>query len=802
LSIQKPSLENGLDTILDRISDGFFALNTQWCFTQLNRRAVALAPRRPEVLMGKSLWRTFPRTVGSIVWTEFHRAVDDNIHVCFPYYSSCLGHWYEVNAYPSEEGLTVFFHDATDQYKALEARTSLERAVAFSTDVSNALSKTDAPLDTILHECAEAVVRHTDAAFARIWLIKEAENMLELHASAGMYTHLDGPHSRIPVGALKIGRIAATGQGHVTNNIQVDPFISDKEWAKREGMISFAGHPLLQGNKVIGVMAIFARHRLKEDLLDNFASVASAITQGIERKRTEQAFRDSEETLRLAAEATELGTWDWDFTTNTFLVNERTRMIFGLPPRSEPSYEIFLEMIHQDDRERVHSTINQSLDPRGTGDYDIAYRVVRQDGILKWVREKGKVTFKGKDPDRLPIRFIGTVIDITDSKKTEEELREANRAKDEFLATLSHELRTPLTAIYGWANLLHSGQLNQEKALKAYEVIERNVKAQLQLVDDLLNVSRITLGKVKIAPKWLEPNTIIDAAVESIRPAAVVKGINVRTQADGPGQIFADPDRLQQVIYNLLTNALKFTEKGGEISVDFGRIGDKFDIRVRDTGEGIRPEFLPYVFDRFRQADSSTTRKYGGLGLGLNIVRTITELHGGTVVAQSEGKGKGTTMTVELPLPAFRQVETDQKKSNSEFLDGLTVMVVEDDQDTRCMLGEAVQHYGASVILASSAADALAQLNHQKPDVLISDVAMPDMDGYQLIQAIRSELPADSKDIPAVALSAFASAEDRKKSLQAGYRAHVSKPVAVPDLVSIVAGLANRKHHDARMSAD
>jgi PAS domain S-box-containing protein len=800
LSIEKPSCKNGLDTILDRISDGFFALDTHWCFTQLNCRAAALAPRKPEALIGKSIWKMFPGTIGSIVWTEFQRAVDDNIHVCFSYYSSCLGRWYEVSAYPSDEGLSVFFHDTTDRYKAFEARASLERAVAFRADVSNALCKTDAPLGTILQGCAEAVVRHTDAAFAQIWLMKDAENLLELHASAGLYTHPDCPDSRIPVGDLKIGQIAATRQGYVTNNIQVDPLISDKEWAKREGMISFAGYPLLLGNKVIGVMAIFARHRLKKDLLDNFASIASAITQGIERKRTEQAFRDSEETLRLAAEATELGTWDWDLTTNTLSLNERTRLIFGLAPESELSYELFLKLIHLDDRDRVHNTIKQSLNPRGNGDYDIAYRVVRQDGILKWVREKGKVTFKGKDLERRPVRFVGTVIDITDSKKTEEELREANRAKDEFLATLSHELRTPLTAIYGWASLLRGGRLSQEKIVNAYEVIERNTRAQLQLVDDLLNVSRVTLGKVKIVPKWLEPRLIIDPAVESIRPAAAAKGIDVRTQGDGQGHVFADPDRLQQVVYNLLTNALKFTEKGGEIIVKFGRIGDKFDISVRDTGEGIRPDFLPFVFDRFRQADSSTTRKHGGLGLGLNIVRTITEMHGGTVVAHSEGKGKGTTMTVELPLPAFRQVETDQKESKHESLNGLTVMVVEDEQDTRCMLGEAVQLHGASVILVSSAAEALAQLNRQKPDVLVSDIAMPDMDGYQLIHAIRAELPAESKDIPAVALSAFASADDQKKSIQAGYRAHLSKPVAVQDLVSILAGVANQKHLDARMS--
>lgn len=799
-SIEIPGCSNDLDTILDRISDGVFALDPQWRITRLNRRAAALASHEPEALKGKSIWRMFPWATGSIVWTEFHRAVDERTPVRFSYAPPCLGRWYEVSAYPSDEGLTVLFQDATDQRHAVQARESLERVCAFRADVTSALSRTDATLDTVLNECAEAVVCYTDAALARIWLVNETDNILKLHASAGMYKELDGPYCRIPVGDLKAGQILATGQGHVTNNILGDQFFHDKECAKREGLISFAGYPLSLGNKVIGVMAIFARHRLNEDLLDNFASVASAITLGIERKRTEQALRASEETLRLAADATELGIWDWDLTTKKLSLNARTRLIFGFPPEGPLSYRGFLEMVHPDDRERVHGTIKQSLDPAGTGDYDTAYRVVRRDKILKWVREKGKVTFTGTGPGRTAVRFVGTVIDITDSKQIEEELRDVNRAKDEFLATLSHELRTPLTVIHGWASLLRGGQLAVEKVATAYEVIERNVRSQLRLVDDLLSVSRITLGKVKIAPKWVDPGSIIDAAVESIRPAAAVKGINVRAQVDGKSQIFADPDRLQQVVYNLLTNALKFTEKGGEISVDFGRIGNKFDIRVRDTGEGIGPDFLPFVFERFRQADSSSTRKHGGLGLGLNIVRTITEMHGGTVVAQSDGKGKGTTMTVQLPLSAFRENAFDGQEGDSK-LNGLTVMVVEEERDTRCMLGEAVQLHGASVILASSAAEALALLNHQRPDVLVSDVAIPDMDGYQLIHAIRAGMPAESREIPAVALSAFAGGEDEKKSLQAGYRAYLSKPVAVQDLVSILASLADRKPHDAAMGA-
>jgi len=802
LDIQRTSFNN--DLILDRISDGFFVLDSQWRFTQLNKRAAALAPRRPDALVGKSIWRAFPETVGTIVCTEFHRAVERNVPVCFRYHSSRLERWYEVNAYPSQEGLTVFFHDATLEHNALDAKEYLQRAVGFRAEVSNALSKSDASLDAILQECAEAVVRLDDAALAQIWLVNETKNTLELQASAGTCARHHSSPSRIRVGALQIGRIASTGQPVLTNTVSRDPSICNRQWARRRGIVSFAGYPLSLGGEVIGVMAMFACHKLRDHLLDDFACVAAAITQGIDRKRTEEALRDSEETLRLAADAAEVGTWNWDIPTDTLTANARTRLIFGLPPNVD--LELFLEMIYPDDRKRVEETIARSIDPRSAGNYDIEYRIVRQDGI-RWVKEKGKVSFNGHYPDRVPIRFVGTVIDITDEKHTEEELRQAVRAKDEFLATLSHELRTPLTAIHGWASLLHTGKVKPAEITKAYEVIERNVKAQTQLVDDLLNVSRIVLGKVKLAPKWLDPKLVIDAAVESIRPAAVAKGLNVHTQSNGPGLIFADPDRLQQVIYNLLSNALKFTDTGGEIKIDFGRVGDKFHINVTDTGEGISPDFLPFVFEQFKQADASTTRKHGGLGLGLNIVQHITELHGGTVTAHSEGKGKGTTMTVVLPFPAARPNSalphpSDLSESAADSLQGLTVMVIENEQETLCQVGEAVQEYGASVILASSATEALTQLNHKRPDVVISDVSMPETDAFELIREIRSGLPAESGDIPAIALSAAAGAEDRYRSLQAGYRAHITKPVAVQDLLPILAELAKRKHHDTRVHGD
>jgi PAS domain S-box-containing protein len=280
------------------------------------------------------------------------------------------------------------------------------------------------------------------------------------------------------------------------------------------------------------------------------------------------------------------------------------------------------------------------------------------------------------------------------------ELERASRMKDQFLAVLSHELRTPLTSVYGWLSLLQAGKVEQSKVMNVLQVIERNVKAQTQLVDDLLNVSRIITGNLRIAPQWIDPLSVVRAAVDCIRPAAMAKNINIAVEAGDSEPIFADPDRLQQVIWNLLTNAVKFTGKGGEVKVEVARVASKIQISVGDTGQGIAPEFVPHVFERFSQADTSTTRKVGGLGLGLSIVRHIVEMHGGTVSARSEGLGRGTTMIIQFPIPAIRQREKSSVlHDEAPSLEGLKVMVVEDEADTREMLEEALQSYGASVLV-------------------------------------------------------------------------------------------------------
>lgn len=336
--------------------------------------------------------------------------------------------------------------------------------------------------------------------------------------------------------------------------------------------------------------------------------------------------------------------------------------------------------------------------------------------------------------------------------------------------------------------MLQGGKVGQADTVKALQVIERNVRAQTQLVDDLLNVSRIVTGNLKISPQWIDPLAVVNAAVESIKPAAMAKNIKVTVEAANLGELYADPNRLQQVVWNLLTNAVKFTGKGGEVKVEIGLVASRIQISVRDSGEGIPPEFLPYVFDRFSQADASTTRKTGGLGLGLSIVRHIVEMHGGTVIAHSEGAGRGTTITIQMPIPAVRHAAgAASATSEPASLEGVKVMIVEDEEDTREMLEHALQSYGASVIVAASAAEALQQIAGNQPDILLSDIELPNMDGYQLLAKIRSEMPENVREIPAVALTAFANAEDKEKSRRAGYQEHISKPIAVPDLISVLA---------------
>lgn len=418
--------------------------------------------------------------------------------------------------------------------------------------------------------------------------------------------------------------------------------------------------------------------------------------------------------------------------------------------------------------------------------------------------------------DERTVVSVMAIRDISERKRIEEEhhrlVREqaaraeaeaANQTKDQFLTTLSHELRTPLAAIIGWAHMLRAGTLDEESTARAIEVIERKAYAQNQLIDDLLDVSRIITNKLSLDMQACDLHAVLASAVDGVRPSASDKSVEIQTAFDADGlSIKGDHNRLQQVMQNLLNNAIKFTPAGGRIEVKLERAGTHARIIVKDTGIGISKEFLPHAFDRFRQADSSTTREHGGLGLGLAIVRHLVDLHSGTVQAFSEGKDEGSTFTVELPLVLEHEAfEREPLSSNGKpirlanaassttltRLEGVRVLLVDDDADTLAMLGTVLSFNGAEVRLAVDASGALEVLSTWEADVLISDIGMPGQDGYVLIKQIRAA--ENGRRLPAIALTAYAKEEDRAQALAAGYHLHISKPVEPEDLIAAVSSL-------------
>jgi CheY-like chemotaxis protein len=402
-------------------------------------------------------------------------------------------------------------------------------------------------------------------------------------------------------------------------------------------------------------------------------------------------------------------------------------------------------------------------------------------------------------PDGKPRGFSMVVRDITERKRLEidlrrraDELAAANRAKEEFLATLSHELRTPLNAMLGWTRLLRMGKLDAAGMARALETIERNAHVQEQLIADILDVSRIVTGKLRVDLRPIELEPVIEAGIDALRPAAEAKDVDLTSEIVNSGTVMGDPDRLQQVIWNLLANAIKFTPAGGRVHLSLDRKGPHAEIRVADTGEGIAPALLPYVFDRFTQGDASVTRPHGGLGLGLSIVRHIVELHGGQVHAWSEGQDKGASFSVMLPIQAVR-VASQSRAVGDHPLSGLRVLVVDDDADAREVVSLALSDCGARTRGAASAREALQLLPDFRPDVLVSDISMPGEDGYALIRRIRALAARGLGDVPAVALTGLSDVGERGRALTAGFQQFIPKPVEADQLARVVRSLAHQR---------
>ena len=533
-----------------------------------------------------------------------------------------------------------------------------------------------------------------------------------------------------------------------------------------------------------------------------------------ERKRAEALLRESEERYRTMADTAPVMIWEAGTDKRCYYFNKPWLDFRGRTMEQEVT-KGEAEGIHPDDFQRCAEIYETAFAAKES--FGMEYRLQRADGEYRWIVDQGVPRFA---PDGSFVGYIGSCLDITERKEAEDErmqllrseqearqrAEEASRLKDEFLATVSHELRTPLTAVVGWSHLLQVGELDSKMSATALEAISRNARSQGQLIDDLLDVSRIIAGRLRLDVRPCHPSAFIEAALEAVRPAAEAKGVRLQKIIDtGVGAVVGDSERLQQVVWNLLSNAIKFTPKNGRVQVRLQRVNSEIEIVVIDNGSGINSQFLPFVFDRFRQEDMSTTRHHGGLGLGLAIVRHLIELHGGTVQAESEGEGRGATFTVRLPLVGVYQKENSLRErihpaarehdyvlECAERLDELKVLVVDDETDTRHVLRTMLEQYGAKVITAESTTEALELLHDERPDVLVSDIGMPGEDGYDLIRKVRA-LPADRGGrIAAVALTAYARPEDRLRALRAGYQMHIPKPVEVAELVAIIARVAER----------
>jgi PAS domain S-box-containing protein len=489
-------------------------------------------------------------------------------------------------------------------------------------------------------------------------------------------------------------------------------------------------------------------------------------------------------------------------------VNPAFETLLGFSEEELLATSLF-ELIHPDDRTKSKEAYEKlSL---GEPITFMENRLICKDGSYKWFAwsyfpvPEDDLAF-GVGRDMTQVKQMHDVLRLR-----AEESEESNRVKDEFLATLSHELRTPLTSILGWSRLLRSKQLSETDRERAIQIIQRNAESQSKLIEDLLEVSRIITGKLKIEFKPVTFADIVDTIINSLRPAADAKHLQLETAIDpAAGPILGDPARLQQIITNLLSNAIKFTPERGRIEIRLQRIDSHARLQIQDTGVGIPAKDLPHIFERFRQADSSNIRAHGGLGLGLAIVDYLVRQHGGAVYVESEGAGKGATFIVEFPLTSSEVVSSDLGRVDlfsdearlmlenpetftEQKLDGLRILVVEDDADTRELLKTILERCGATVRAVESSKAALAEMTRGIPDVLISDIGMPGESGYDLIKKIRSLDPDLGGRVPAVALTAYAGAADRRRALLAGFQTHLAKPVEPDELLAVVASLSNQQ---------
>ncbi|MGG6239496.1 PAS domain-containing protein [Nodosilinea sp. AN01ver1] len=763
LRAEAQTIARSLENVLTSISDEFMMFDSNWCFTYVNDRAVAALHTPRQALLGRSIWEVFPQAVATPFYQGLHRAVEAQTATSFELFCADEGRWLENRVYPFGDGVSLLRVDIGD-------RKHLEQALHASQE----------QLDSLLNTAP--------ASIARGRFFADRTYVLDYRS---------------------VGCEALTGYtlAELTAELWAARTFSEDWAANAEAMFAavFGQQPITVEYRFLhkdGTMRWIADSLTsRRDEAQNCWVVTMVGIDITARKQAEDALRESEARYRVLAEAMPQMVWMADRSGVQYW-NQRWYDYTGIP-RGTALGTAGTQTVHPDEQERVMVLWQQALE-KGEA-FEIEQRIRRHDGVYRWFINRGLPV---QDSSGEVTRWVGTITDVDDKKQLEDQrarllkqervareaAENANRIKDEFLAVLSHELRSPLNPILGWARLLRTTQLSAAKTEYALETIERNARQQSQLIDDLLDVSRILRGKLILNSLPTSLTAIIDDALETVRSVSEAKGVQIQTELDAaPFKVLGDHNRLKQVVWNLLSNAVKFTPTGGRVSVRLDYAENWAEIHVSDTGKGIDPAFLPHVFDRFRQADSTTTRDFGGLGLGLAIAHQIVDMHSGTIHAESLGEGQGANFTVRLPvmLAGVEEPLPIPQQTNGHDLLNIHIMIVEDDVDSRHLITATLQQFGAQVTALSSAADAMVALAKTRPDVLVSDIGMPGMDGYMLMQHLREM--ASASEIPAIALTSYTTNVDREKIFAAGFQKHLPKPMEVAELIEAILALVPQR---------
>lgn len=755
---------------LETISDAFYSIDQNWQFTYLNHQAKQLLDRRSHCLIGKNLWEEFPETVGSIFEESYRRAVVEQVTVSFEAFYPAHDRWYRGRVYPIASGLAVYFQDVTGQ-KIVEAAFLQHEQTAEHRLTEIEVLYATAPIGLCFIDTKLRFGRINDR-LAEINGISAAEHIGKTlrEMLPDMADELEPLYQQVIQTGVPLERLEVHGANAAQPGVE-------RDW-------------------------LLSLYPLKAGTNDQVWGINVMVDEITERTQAAAALIRANGILRSVIDGTKDVIFVKDLQGRYVLANSTAADWLGTTVDA---------ILGQDDTTLFSAEKAQQIQQIDRQVMEMGQSITYEEETLKQgsLRSLLSTKYPWRDAEGNILGMIGILQDISDRNQAEleqerllqqeqfarEQAEKANRIKDEFLAVLSHELRSPLNPILGWSKLLQRGKLDPAKTKEALASIERNAQLQSQLIEDLLDISRILQGKLVLTMTPVDLSTMTRAALETGRSAAETKNIQVQTIfSPNVGKVSGDASRLQQIVWNLLSNAIKFTSEGGRVEVRLMQSDRYAQIQVSDTGKGISPDFLPYIFEHFRQEDGATTRKFGGLGLGLAIVRQLVELHGGEIFVESPGEGQGATFTIQLPLLQTTELVDDVASvlpplAEAISLTGLKILVVDDELDSRGFITFVLEQAGAEIVAFSSATEALQSIQQVQPDLLVSDIGMPEMDGYMLIDCIRRQLPPPFQNLLAIALTAYAGEANEQKVLQAGFQRHLAKPVDPGELVMAIAQL-------------